>query len=250
MGVGYCINQTDYQNTSTAELELALANGAKLDDQGLLLIILSRHHDVETATFLAKQLLNRFSSLSSILGKKIGEIQMIEGISRSAVLELLRIKHLLNAISRSSVTNYPVLDCYEKLINFCVCQFSSSDKEQFHVLLLNRRYELIHHECMQTGTLDHVTVYPREVLRLALTHSASFLILAHNHPVGKAKPSKADIAMTEQLCGLAQGLGIAIVDHLILAGNDSYSFLADGRMPAPGRNLFDIMRPKPQVPFI
>jgi len=156
----------------------------------------------------------------------------------------LQIKHLLIAISRASVTNYPVLDCYDRLIDFCMCQFGPSDKEQFHVLLLNRRYELIHHECLQTGTLDHVTVYPREVLRLALTYSASFLILAHNHPVGKARPSKGDMIMTEQLCVLAQGLGIGIVDHLILAGNDSYSFLADGKMPKPMPDLFDVLQVK------
>ncbi len=167
---------------------------------GLLFIILTRHHDEATATSLAERLLQRFSSLSCILGQKIGEILKIEGISHSAVLDLLQIKHLLTAISRACVTNYPVLDCYEKLIDFCMCQFGHSDKEQFHVLLLNRRYELIHHECLQTGTLDHVTVYPREVLRLALTHSASFLILAHNHPVGKARPSKGDICDDRDNC--------------------------------------------------
>ena len=225
-------------------MELALANGAKLDDQGLLFIILTRHHDEATATLIAERLLQRFASLSSIFGQPIGEILKTEDISRSAVLDLLQIKHLLTAISRASVANYPVLDCYGKLIDFCMCQFGHSNKEQFHVLLLNRRHELIHHECLQTGTLDHVTVYPREVLRLALTHSASFLILAHNHPVGKARPSKADIVMTGQLCMLAEGLGISIVDHLILAGNDSYSFLADGRMPGLKPDLFDVLQAK------
>ncbi len=239
MCMGYCINQNDFQEVTSAELELALANGAKLDDKGLLFIILARHHDSKLASQLTMLLLRRFSSLQTIIEMPIEDIISVKGISRAAVLDLKQIKHFLNAVSRASVTNLPVLDCYEQLIDFCKFQFGATKKEQFHSLFLNKRYELVHHECLQTGTLDHVTVYPREVLRLAIAHSASFLILAHNHPVGKAKPSRADILITKNLTSLAAGLGVGIIDHLILAGNDSFSFLQSGMM---GNNDPDLLK--------
>lgn len=230
MGMDYCVNQNEFQEASSQQLELALANGAKLDDKGLLFIILSRHHEAAAASNLALALLKRFSTLANIIETPIEEITRVDGLSHRAVLELKQIKHFLNAVSRVSITNFPVLDCYDKLVDFCKCQFGSGKKEQFHALLLNKRYELIHHECLQTGTLDHVAVYPREVLKLAITHSASFLILAHNHPFGQAKPSRADIAMTRQLTDLAAGLGIGIIEHLILAENKCFSFLENGLM--------------------
>jgi len=88
--------------------------------------------------------------------------------------------------------------------------------EQFRVLFLDKRNGLIAEDVMGRGTVDHVPVYPREVLKRALSLNASAMILAHNHPAGGADPSNADIVITKQLQELCKGLGIALHDHVIV----------------------------------
>jgi DNA repair protein RadC len=81
---------------------------------------------------------------------------------------------------------------------------------------------------MGRGTVDHVPVYPREVLRRALELNASALILVHNHPSGDPEPSQADIAMTEQIARAGQVMSISLHDHLIIGRARETSFRARG----------------------
>ena len=87
--------------------------------------------------------------------------------------------------------------------------------EEFHILFLDRKNVLIRHERQQRGTVDHTPVYPREVVKRALELSASALILVHNHPSGDPTPSKADIAVTQEIKNAAAPLGVTCTtsDH-------------------------------------
>ncbi len=225
------------------DTQLALANGDKLDDRRLLTLLLARSLPHQNAEKIAGKLLKKFTNLSAIFSSKLDDLQRVNGVSQRTALDLLQVKHLLSAISWKMVSQRPIIDCYDKMINFCAGQFAGSQQEQFHALFLNKRYELVHHKCLQIGTLDHVTVYPREVLRIAIKHSASHLILAHNHPFGKAKPSQADIKMTEHIYVLAEGLGIGTLDHIIFAENDTFSFLKNRMMPRSTGDLLERLRP-------
>ncbi len=222
------------QNPSfnTGNLKIALANGANLDERGLLFIILNRHLTNFKARQLADRLLQKFKHLADVIKANLAELLSVEGISTSIALELIQLRQIMSALLKADIYRRPVIDGYGRLIEFCTIELAGSQKEEFHGFFLNKCFELLHHECLQSGTLDHVTVYPRELLRHAIQHSASYIILAHNHPFGKASPSNADLAMTRQLAMLAEGLGITILDHLILAGNDCYSFLDNHQMPA------------------
>jgi DNA repair protein RadC len=91
-----------------------------------------------------------------------------------------------------------------------------ADKEQFRILFLDKRNQLIADEVQQTGTVDHTPVYPREVVKRALELSATAVILVHNHPSGDPSPSQADIQMTKAIIGIASPLGIAVHDHIIV----------------------------------
>lgn len=226
------------------EMHLALANGGALNDCGLLTLLLSRHLPNREARRVADRLLDRFKTLSSVLSSKLDELVQTEGVDRRVALDLVQVRHLLSAMSWAMVARRPVIDCYEAMINFCAGQFQNADKERLHALFLNKRLELVHHTCLQIGTLDHVTVYPREVLGLALKHSASHIILAHNHPFGSARPSRGDITMTRQLVHLAEGLGMAILDHIIFAGNDSFSFLKAGLLKPDRPDLLNRLSPR------
>ena len=100
--------------------------------------------------------------------------------------------------------------------------------EQFRILYLDRKNTLITDELQARGTVDHVTVYPREIVKRALELNASALILVHNHPSGDPTPSQQDIDMTQQIISAAAALGITVHDHLVIGKSDQISFRAQG----------------------
>jgi DNA repair protein RadC len=99
-----------------------------------------------------------------------------------------------------------------------------SDTEQFRILFLDKRNQLIADELQQKGTVDHTPVYPREVVKRALELSATAIILVHNHPSGDPTPSRADIQMTKEIMEVSRSLGIAVHDHIIVGKDGHASF--------------------------
>jgi DNA repair protein RadC len=99
-----------------------------------------------------------------------------------------------------------------------------ADREEFRILFLDKRNQLIADEVLSRGTVDHTPVYPREVVKRALELSASALILVHNHPSGDPTPSGADIQMTARIVEVAAPLGITLHDHLIIGRTGHASF--------------------------
>ena len=103
-------------------------------------------------------------------------------------------------------------------------------REQFRVLFLDKKNQLIADEVMNHGTVDHAPVYPREVARRSLELSASAVILVHNHPSGDPTPSAADIDMTRRVVDACRPLRIAIHDHLVVGRDGVASLKALGLM--------------------
>jgi DNA repair protein RadC len=101
--------------------------------------------------------------------------------------------------------------------------------EQFRILFLDKRNQLIADEVQQRGTVDHTPVYPREVVKRALELSATAIILVHNHPSGDPTPSRADIDMTALIVSTAKPLGITVHDHIII-GKDGHASLKGLRL--------------------
>ena len=104
-----------------------------------------------------------------------------------------------------------------------------ADKEQFRILFLDKRNQLIADELQQVGTIDHPPVYPREVVKRALELSATAIVLVHNHPSGDPTPSTADIQMTKSIMAISGPLGIAVHDHIIV-GKNGHSSLKGMRL--------------------
>merc|ERR1711969_128173 len=120
-----------------------------------------------------------------------------------------------------------VLSGWDALLDYCHTAMAHRPTEQFRVLYLDRKNVLIADEAQAEGTVDHVPVYPREVVKRALELNASALILVHNHPSGDPTPSGADIEMTEQIRIAAEALGITLHDHLVIGRSRELSFRAE-----------------------
>ena len=117
-----------------------------------------------------------------------------------------------------------VLSSWSAVLDYCRTAMAFADKEQFRILFLDKRNQLIADEVQQTGTVDHTPVYPREVVKRALELSATAIILVHNHPSGDPTPSRADIQMTQAIVEIAKPLGISVHDHIIV-GKDGHASL-------------------------
>jgi DNA repair protein RadC len=177
---------------------------------------------------LAKKLLKHFGSLAAVAHASDAELRAIEGMGDAAICSVrvihLYCKHLLKA----EMHDRPIINAWTALLDYCRLNMGSLSVEQFRVLFLNSKNMLMQDEVMQTGTIDHTAVYPREVIKRALDVGAAALILVHNHPSGDPTPSKADIDLTKQLCDAAKPFNIRIHDHLIITKTKHFSFKSSG----------------------
>jgi DNA repair protein RadC len=146
----------------------------------------------------------------------------------AVVQELKIVEASAQRLMRARVMNRPILSSWDALVDYCHTAMSHRETEQFRILFLDRKNVLIADEEQAKGTVDHVPVYPREVVKRALELNASALILVHNHPSGDPTPSQADITMTGQVQDAAQVLGITLHDHLIIGKSRELSFRAQG----------------------
>jgi DNA repair protein RadC len=131
---------------------------------------------------------------------------------------------------RKPLQNKPILSSYQTVLDYLHANLAHSPIELFHILYLDRKNRLIADETLSRGTIDHVPVYPREVLRRCITLDASALILAHNHPSGDPYPSQADVDMTNLIVDALRPLTIAVHDHVVIGHASSYSLRSHGHL--------------------
>jgi DNA repair protein RadC len=112
--------------------------------------------------------------------------------------------------------------------NYLKLKLSGLEYESFRVMYLNSQHELIKFEEMFRGTIDGASVYPREIVKAALHFNAAAVILSHNHPSGNPEPSQADQRITERLVEALNLVDVRVLDHIVVGGNDTYSFAERG----------------------
>ena len=168
---------------------------------------------------LAKLLLKTFGSFAEVVHAPEARLREIEGVGDSAVNQLKLIAAAAHRIAKGEIKRSVALSSWSDVIGYCRAGMAFADKEQFRILFLDKRNQLISDEVQQTGTVDHTPVYPREVIKRALELSATAVILVHNHPSGDPTPSQADVQMTKAIIDIAMPLGISVHDHIIVGKN-------------------------------
>ena len=168
---------------------------------------------------LAKALLKAFGSFAEVIHAPEARLREVDGIGDASVHQLKLIAAAADRIAKGEIRRSVALSSWNDVIDYCRSSMAFADKEQFRLLFLDKRNQLIADEVQQIGTIDHTPVYPREVIKRALELSATALILVHNHPSGDPTPSQADIQMTKAIIGIATPLGIAVHDHIIVGRN-------------------------------
>ena len=202
-----------------------------LPDYELLELALFSAIRREDTKELAKRLLAEFNGdLTALFSASRERLKQIDGVGDAAADQVAIISSFVTRAAKQPVTKREVLSSWNAVVNYCTQKMAGHSNEQFHILFLDRKNQLIKDEVQSHGTVDHTPVYPREVIRRALELGASSIILAHNHPSGDATPSASDVNMTKQIVEAARALEIAVHDHIVVGRNGCKSLKQLGLM--------------------
>ena len=177
---------------------------------------------------LAKELLKRFGGLAGVLAASPEALLKAPGMGEASAAQLLAVRQAGLRLLRAEIAEKPVIGSWQKLLDYCNAAGGFVETEEFRLLFLDRKNALIADERQQRGTIDHVPVYPREVVKRALDLGASSIIMVHNHPSGDLTPSRGDIEMTREVVKAAAVVGLSVHDHVIIGRGKHVSFKSLG----------------------
>jgi DNA repair protein RadC len=195
------------------------AGADALSDYELLEMVLFRALPRGDVKPLAKSLIRKFGSFAEVIHAPATRLREVDGVGEATITEFKLIAAAASRIAKGQLQARTLLSSWNDVIDYCRTSMAFADREQFRILFLDKRNQLISDEVQQTGTVDHTPVYPREVIKRALELSATAIILVHNHPSGDPTPSQADIHMTKAIIDIAGPLGISVHDHIIVGKN-------------------------------
>ncbi len=210
--------------------ERAAAGLGALPDYELLELILARSLPRRDVKPIAKALIARFGDLASVFAAQPAALAGVAGVGEGVALDLKLIHEAQARTLKSAARRRTVIASWTALLDYVRLAMAGETREQFRVIFLDKKNQLIADEVMNHGTVDHAPVYPREIMRRALELAASAVILAHNHPSGDPSPSGADVDMTRQVIEAGRPLRIAVHDHLVVGRDGVASFKALGLM--------------------
>ena len=199
-----------------------------LSDAELLAIFLRVGVTGKSAVDLARDLLTQFGSLNNIFAAPINELTQVNGIGSSKYSQLQAIFEMSRRALNEQMQVKDILSSPQQVRDYLCLKLGNLSREVFMVLFLDAQNRIIVTEELFTGTLTQSSVYPREVIKRALYHNAASVIFAHNHPSGVAEQSKADEMITAELKKALALVDVRVLDHFIVAGNQTLSFSERG----------------------
>lgn len=199
-----------------------------LSDSELLAIVIREGTRNQSAIDVAKEILEKFMDLNNLAAADYAQYMQIKGIGEakaillSAIFEIARRVHSIPLpIRKKMITTKDVADYYIPI-------FKGYKNEVLRVLMLDTESKFIRDELVSKGILNSTVAHPREIFRTAIIENAASIILIHNHPSGNPKPSNEDVELTKSVEDAGKLLDIPLKDHIIIAGDNYYSFLLSG----------------------
>jgi len=203
---------------------------AALSNTELLAVLLRSGGPGTSAIELARQLLTSHGALTGLLALAPERLVRTPGVGPAKAATLLAVMELARRAQLEKVERKALLGSPQAVKDYLCLLLQGRAREVFVVLFLDSQNRLMRADELFHGTLNQTAVYPREVVRRTLELNAAAVILAHNHPSGLAQPSQADRILTDALRAALRHLDIPVLDHLIVAGGDSYSFAEHGQL--------------------
>lgn len=206
--------------------KLRQVGGAGLADYELLELLLMAAIPRKDVKPLAKDLLKHFGGLDNVLSASTEKLEEA-GLSANAASLVLLVKEIAIQYRKTQVTKQSFSDT-RALLDYLYAKLGGLTHEEFHVLYLDSKNQLLADKNHFQGTVNASAVYPREVMKAALDLGAVRLIMVHNHPSGDPSPSPEDHTLTRDMAQLAANLEIDVYDHLIIGAGKHFSFRDEG----------------------
>lgn len=219
---------TDWPASERPREKLLEQGAASLSDAELLAIFLRVGVVGKSAVDLARDLLTQFGSLNGIFAASEPELSQVHGIGSSKYVQLQAIFEMSRRALNEQLQQRDVFSSPKHVRDYLVLRLGALKREVFLVMFLDAQNRLNATEEMFSGTLTQTSVYPREVVKRAIHHNAASVIFAHNHPSGVAEQSAADEMLTRQLKDALALVDVRVLDHFIIAGNQTLSFAERG----------------------
>ena len=195
----------------------------------LLLTYVIPRRDVKP---LAKRLIKHFGSVSKVFDARQKELEQFPGLGNASAILFKLVKELFILYTKDEMMEErDVLSSPESVIKFLRAKLAGLHNEAFLTVFLNVKNEVIANEIISEGTVNRVVVFPRKIIESALHHNASRVILVHNHPSGKVKPSDEDKKLTEIIVNATKALDIKVLDHIVVGKEGHFSFVENNLMP-------------------
>ncbi len=212
---------------SPAHGSILAGDAAALDDLALTSALLSLVLPTDPAP-LAERIVAQFGSFAGVLSAPVLELELVPGLGPHSVAAIKLIHATALRAAQADLMHRPVLDDMKQLTDYLSAVLARERIEQFRILFLDEKHQLVADEAQARGTVNHTPVYPREVVRRAIELRAAHLILVHNHPSGDPTPSREDVEMTGMVRQAAALLGIGVQDHIIVGNGQWTSFREQG----------------------
>ena len=215
--------------TTERPRERLLTQGpAALSNTELLAILLGSGTRGRTVIDLSRHLLTQFGGLAGLLSTDHKQLLAVKGLGQAKVASIAAILELAKRMMRENLRECTALTSSNAAKDYLCAELGNAKQEVFWALFLNTQHQIIASEALATGTLDSASIYPREILKACLHHNAAAVIFAHNHPSGLLTASEADKAITQRLQRALELVDIRVLDHIIVAGNQTLSMAETG----------------------
>ena len=198
------------------------------EDHQILELLLFYANARQDTNPLAHELLDRFGSLKGVLEARPEQLMTVDGIGKQQAVLLSMVVPLTRVWHRCAMETPTRIGNSREAENYCLSILAGERTERFYVISLNAKCNVLGRRKISEGSLSEVSAYPRMVMETALNYNAHSVLLCHNHPGGTCAPSPEDIASTLQLQRLLNGVGILVLDHIIVAGDRTYSMIQHG----------------------
>ena len=209
--------------------ERLLAHGpASLSDAELVAVCLRSGTRGRSAVDLSRELISRFGGLAGLLAASMPALLRVKGLGDAKAAQLAAVLELARRSLRENLQAGSALTSPGAVRDYLRHALGARAHEVFVVLFLDAQHRVLSDAELFRGTLTQTSVYPREVVKAALAANAAAVILAHNHPSGVAQPSQADELLTRQLKEALALVEVKVLDHFIVAGNQTLSFAERG----------------------
>ena len=186
-------------------------------------LLLSFHHSAHKSKDLTNKLIKKHDGIRGVFDAPIEDLEATLGLDSNAVIQIKLTKDLAGLYLKERIIKKDVLNNKHDLLCFLSYTLACEKIEKFFAVYLNSKNELLEMEFISEGIVDQVAVYPRKVVKGALMHDASSIILVHNHPSGDATPTVHDFELTKKIVVAASAIDIGIHDHIIIGNNNYFS---------------------------